>query len=198
VGLARQLEAVEQRLEEAEARSAEDHHFAADMHAWNLQLLAQQKADQQRIRELEEICKVRVRCAVVCAMVCVRCAAGRRGPRLTGCGQALMEEKEERGGNGDDSGDNYLPRQEELQTMTRDQLNEVERRQEEYLLTIRKIKVHLFPHTRATMKLAILSDTSSLISALICLFVCYLLFVISHRSASFGELGGSLHMTDSV
>jgi hypothetical protein len=59
VGLARQLEAVEQRLEEAEARSAEDHHFAADMHAWNLQLLAQQKADQQRIRELEDMCKVR-------------------------------------------------------------------------------------------------------------------------------------------
>ncbi|ELR15769.1 uncharacterized protein ACA1_379510, partial [Acanthamoeba castellanii str. Neff] len=113
VGLARQLEAVEQRLEEAEARSAEDHHFAADMHAWNLQLLAQQKADQQRIRELEEMCK------------------------------ALMDEKEERGGNGDDSGDNYLPRQEELQTMTRDQLNEVERRQEEYLLTIRKIKISL-------------------------------------------------------
>lgn len=113
MGLARQLEAVEQRLEEAEARSAEDHHFAADMHAWNLQLLAQQKADQQRIRELEEMCK------------------------------ALMDEKEERGGNGDDSGDNYLPRQEELQTMTRDQLNEVERRQEEYLLTIRKIKISL-------------------------------------------------------
>jgi hypothetical protein len=108
LGLARQLEALEQRLEEAEATSAEDHHFAADMHAWNLQLLAQQKADQQRIRELEERCQA-------------------------------LEEKEERA----ESGRQYLPAQEELQTMTREQLNQVEIQQEEYLLTIRKIKISL-------------------------------------------------------
>lgn len=39
------------------------------------------------------------------------------------------------------SGRQYLPSPEEMQTMTREQLDELERRQEEYLLTIRKIKV---------------------------------------------------------
>ncbi len=97
------------------------------------------------------------------------------------CGQALTEEKEERG-NG--SGDNYLPGQEELQTMTRDQLNEVERRQEEYLLTIRKIKVlpplppwldiYLYFYIYLVLHLS---------------FMLFVIFVISHRSASFGELG---------
>jgi hypothetical protein len=50
-----------------------------------------------------------------------------------------MEEKEERA----ESGRQYLPAQEELQTMTREQLNQVEIQQEEYLLTIRKIKISL-------------------------------------------------------
>lgn len=57
-GMEQHLAALERQLEEAEARSAEDHHFAADMHAWNLSLLAQQKADQQRIQELEATSKV--------------------------------------------------------------------------------------------------------------------------------------------
>jgi hypothetical protein len=95
-------------------------------------------------------------------------------PWLTGCGQALTEEKEERG-NG--SGDNYLPGQEELQTMTRDQLNEVERRQEEYLLTIRKIKV--LPPLSPTKNMK-LDFYISIYLTLLFLLISFLLFVICY------------------
>jgi len=106
--ISRHLETLEQQMEEMGIRNEEDRQFAEEMHAWNLQLIAQQKVDQQRIKELEELSKT-------------------------------LEEDQAKAGGGRE----YLPGPEELQSMTREELNELERRQEEYLLTIRKAKINL-------------------------------------------------------
>lgn len=104
--LEQHLPILEQHIQENEIRSVEDHHFATEMHAWNLQLLSQHEADQQRIKELEE--------------------------KLSDAEKTSASARE------------YLPSAEEMRSMTRAQLDELERQQEEYLLNIRKIKVGFF------------------------------------------------------
>ncbi|KAL6067577.1 hypothetical protein QOT17_008734 [Balamuthia mandrillaris] len=106
------MEELEARLEAAQRKKQDEDRFVAELHGWNMELIAQVDTLEREKQQLEM--------------------------------QLSQKEKEEEEEEGEGAGKKErfnFPNTEDLKQMSEEELNEMEKKQEELLLTIRKIKI---------------------------------------------------------